>query len=122
MSLETALLQAACDHANSLEAQLQSYAENWTTQVRELTEQLQIALREKDEAVEKLNQIRRQFATEEHNAAKTCVPESAEETQTHGPRQTGEPRNGDKTETPWPTPGRTNQAHRPRRGYADGVG
>jgi hypothetical protein len=107
MSLESVL----CGYANQLEAELQ----NWVAQVSELTDQLQVAVHQKDEALSKLEQIRRQFATDECYAAKTCVQESNNETQTHGPRQTGKPRQSDESTTPWPPAGRTNSAQRPPR-------
>lgn len=69
MGLETALLQAACNYANEKEAELTRYADNWTAQVIELSQQLETVTRERDEALLKLDRIRRFFGEEQCNQA-----------------------------------------------------
>jgi len=111
MSLETVLLQAACDHANRLEAELNRVAQSWTDQVRELSDQLQVVsaslfmvTQERDAAVAQLAEIARQFKKVEP-LCDTLKPEP-DQASTKAPRT---------TTAPYPPAGRTNSAQRPPR-------
>lgn len=85
--LAVMLLQAACDYSNIQEAQLDSFSSNWTDQVADLHDQLQVALRERDEANQKLHQIYKATSDALHVKAEESFCESQYGTTRMPPKQ-----------------------------------